>query len=249
MLYDKPVAELMRSAAEAIPEPMSTNDLIEWFGAHYPKVQSGTVRAHVIGLTANNPTKRHYPSLARRSPIFFQIGRGQLLRFDISQHETDATEPDVYVGDEDESLVRTAPTEDSETTMEFALEAYLEEFIVTNWDLIDWGRRLAIWEGADGQIGHQLATPVGRLDLLAHDLDTNELVIIELKRGRTSDQVVGQAARYMGWVRAHLAEPEQNVSGIVIAGQVDEKLRYAAMAVSGLSVRIYQVSFTLERGS
>src|ERR1019366_2090833 len=121
-----------------------------------------------------------------------------------------------------------------------------EEFIVTNWDLIDWGRRLSIWDGGDGRSGHQLSTPVGRLDLLAQDLDSGELVVIELKRGRTSDQVVGQAARYMGWIRQQLAQPGQEVSGIVIAGAIDEKLHYAASAVPGLSVRIYQVSFLLE---
>jgi restriction system protein len=123
---------------------------------------------------------------------------------------------------------------------------YLEEFIVTNWELIDWGRRLAIWSGSDGQSGHQLSTPVGRLDFLATDLDTNALVAIELKRGKTSDQVVGQAARHVGWLRERLAAPGQVVEGIIVAGDADAKLYYAATAVPGLSVKVYAVGFSLE---
>ena len=93
--------------------------------------------------------------------------------------------------------------------LEFALETYLEEFLLSNWDRIDWGRPLEIWESETSDVGHQLATPVGRLDFLAKDTDTDALVVIELKRGRPSDRVVGQITRYMGWVRADLAQLER----------------------------------------
>src|ERR1019366_4615950 len=208
MLYDRPVADLIRDAGGELQEPMSSGDLIAWFAQRYPKVQVATVRAHIIGLSVNNPSRHHYPNLARRPPVFFQAGRNQLLRFS-EAHRDDEDLIDVEVGSgegvESDDLLGDA----SSATMEFALEAYLEEFIVTNWDLIDWGRRLSIWDGGDGRSGHQLSTPVGRLDLLAQDLDSGELVVIELMRGRTSDQVVGQAARYMGWIRQQLAQPGQ----------------------------------------
>jgi hypothetical protein len=57
--------------------------------------------------------------------------------------------------------------------------------------------------------------------------------------------VVGQAARYIGWIRNNLAKSGQLVEGIVIAGDVDDRLRYAVSAVNGLSVLAYQVSFEL----
>ena len=81
---------------------------------------------------------------------------------------------------------------------EFVLEAHLEEFLLGNWNTVDWGRPLRIWEDASGVSGHQLSTPVGRLDLLCVDTSTNALVVVGLKRGRSADRVIGQVARYMG---------------------------------------------------
>ncbi len=63
---------------------------------------------------------------------------------------------------------------------------------------IDWGRPLELWESPTGESGNQLTTPVGRLDFLCRDGGSGALVVVELKRGRPSDRVVGQAARYMG---------------------------------------------------
>jgi len=100
---------------------------------------------------------------------------------------------DIVSDDDDLELADFVQGSDStNAAMEFALELYLEEFIVTNWDPIDWGRRLEIWDDGAGQSGHQLNTPVGRLDLLARDLDSDELVVIELKRGKTQIKWLGR---------------------------------------------------------
>jgi restriction system protein len=247
VLYDRSVAELMKEAAIELPEECSSGQVISWFGQKYPKVSAGTVRAHIIGLTANHPSRHHYPSLARRRPLYVQVGRGQLARYQSASEGVENVDEAVQSVEVSMVSVSEIETESAElASMEFALEAYLEEFIVTNWELIDWGRRLAIWSGPGGQTGHQLSTPVGRLDFLATDLDTDALVAIELKRGKTSDQVVGQVARYMGWLREKLAAPGQLVEGVIVAGETDAKLYYAATAVQGLSVKVYEVSFNLE---
>lgn len=59
--------------------------------------------------------------------------------------------------------------------------------------------------------------------------------MIELKKGRTEDETVGQVLRYMGWVRAHLS-PEKDVRGVIVLGfeNATEKLK---MAVGGLQQR------------
>jgi hypothetical protein len=48
-------------------------------------------------------------------------------------------------------------------------------------------------------------------------------VVIELKKGRPSDQVVGQVLRYMGWVKKHLCTNGQAVKGLVICRDHDPK--------------------------
>jgi hypothetical protein len=110
--------------------------------------------------------------------------------------------------------------------MEFALEAYLEEFLLTNWDRIDWGRPLELRE-REGVSGNQFTTPIGRLDLLCTDATSGALVAIELKRGRPPDAVVGQIARYLGWLRHNLAAPGQDVEGTIVAQDIDNRLTYA----------------------
>lgn len=104
---------------------------------------------------------------------------------------------------------------------------------------------LRIWQSAAGISGHQLSTPIGRLDLLRTDTSTNDFVVVELKRGHSANRVVGQVARYMGWVRTHLATTGQRVEGIVVAREHDDRLRYAAAAVPGLTILTYNVTFRL----
>jgi hypothetical protein len=53
--------------------------------------------------------------------------------------------------------------------------------------------------------GRQYPTPIGNIDLLAIDKKNKEFVVIELKKGRSSDAVIGQILRYMGWVKDKLA--------------------------------------------
>jgi len=243
MLYDRPVRALMRDAAKQLPSPTTTNEIIRWFAREYPLVKRTTVAAHITGLTANDRNRHHY-SVSRYEPIFVRAGDGSLGLYDPDTHledeetETDDGEIDDTGDPEDESPV-------TPETAEFVLEAHLEEFLLGNWNTVDWGRPLKIWQSADGTSGHQLSTPIGRLDLLCIDTSTNDFVVVELKRGHSADRAVGQVARYMGWVRTHLATVGQGVEGIVVARDHDDRLRYAAAAVPGLTIFNYTVTFQL----
>src|SRR5437870_2487760 len=105
----------------------------------------------------------------------------------------------------------------------FVLEKYLEDFIVSNFDTIFKGE-LRIYEDAQGNDGQQYATDIGPIDILAHEPTSNAFIVIELKKGRPSDQVVGQVLRYMGWVKKNLCKDGQSVKGLVICRDPDDKL-------------------------
>jgi hypothetical protein len=243
MLYDRPVSQLMVDAAMSMPERFAPADVVTWFAEHYPAVKDTTVRAHVIGLTANDPSRHHYGWLAGKTPLFFKLNRALLTRFDPDSHFFDVEEPELeLVGDD--SVAESAAAE----SMEFYLEVYLEEFLLTNWHLIDWGRPLRIWQGPNGESGHQLSTPVGRLDFLCVDSNSGALVAVELKRGLPSDRVVGQIARYMGWIRNEMAQPGQPVEGLIVTHESEDRLNYAVSAVQGLGLLLYEVAFSLRRG-
>jgi len=138
-----------------------------------------------------------------------------------------------------------ATAKDIESQAEFALETHLEEFIYENWNNIDWGAKLELYE-TDEQEGRQFPAETWSIDFLAVDKDTNDLVVIELKRGKTSDATVGQAMRYISWVKENVAEGNQNVRGIIVAKEIDKALRYAVKGLGNIKVKTYKVDFHLQ---
>jgi hypothetical protein len=69
--------------------------------------------------------------------------------------------------------------------------------------------------------------------------------LYELKRGRPSDKVLGQVARYIGYVRTHLAKPGQLIEGLIFAHDADEHVRYAVAPFPGLQLMTYGITFQL----
>jgi hypothetical protein len=143
------------------------------------------------------------------------------------------------------AAVETIRTEDAIISeSQFALEAHLEEFIDKNWKHIDFGAELAKYE-VDDQSGRQFPAGAWSIDFLCLDKANGDFVVVELKRGKTSDAAVGQVLRYMGWVGENLAKPSQKVRGIIISQEVDDALKYAVKGLSNVSVLTYRVDFKL----
>ena len=132
---------------------------------------------------------------------------------------------------------------DSPTT-EFVLEKYLEEFIESNFERV-FGRELSLNRGPGDELGRQYHTDVGIIDILAWKSSSNCYVVIELKRGKSSDEAVGQTLRYMGWVREFLCKEGESVTGLIISREGDERLDYALSMVPDIEVQFYQVDFRL----
>jgi hypothetical protein len=159
-------------------------------------------------------------------------------------------EPDGVVAVE--SLQRGVVVETQQTPkplvpdMEFVMEKYLEEFMEANFAKINFGAKLELYEDDEGS-GRQYQTSVGPIDLLAVDKDKKEFVVIELKKGRTGDAVVGQVLRYMGWAAEQLIpkHPGYKVRGIVVIPGEDDKLRLALSQMPGVAALVYSVSFEL----
>jgi restriction system protein len=134
---------------------------------------------------------------------------------------------------------------DLENPSSFALEKHLEEFLVANWSKTDLGKKFDIYEENGVLIGQQYGTDTGNLDILAISKDKTELLVIELKRGRVSDVVVGQIQRYMGFVQDELCEPHQSVRGLIIGLDDDLRLRRALSVTQGIEFMKYELDFRL----
>jgi hypothetical protein len=136
-------------------------------------------------------------------------------------------------------------TVDVQSDSEFALEAHLEEFLDQNWPKINFGRNLVRYT-TEEQSGRQYPAGQWSIDFLCKDANTDDFVVVELKRGKTSDAAVGQILRYVGWVEENLAKPGQKTQGIIIASAVDEALRLAVRNLPAISVMTYKVDFHLK---
>lgn len=135
-----------------------------------------------------------------------------------------------------------------EDPVAFAMEKHLEAFLVANWGQTELAQTFSIFEEDGEPVGQQYATDAGPIDILAISKDKKRLLVVELKRGRASDVVVGQILRYMGYVKEQIAEPDQTVEGVIIALDDDKKLRWALAAVPSISFYRYQISFKLVKG-
>jgi hypothetical protein len=117
-------------------------------------------------------------------------------------------------------------------------EKILEDFLEKHLDNLEPGLKLI-------KGGRQYSTLVGPIDLLARD-GKGKYVVIELKKGRAADRVIGQVLRYVGFVGTNVTK-KGNVRAIIVGKKIDDKLVYAAKAAN-IDCRLYefdyQVSFS-----
>jgi restriction system protein len=127
----------------------------------------------------------------------------------------------------------------------FALEKHLEDFLVQNWSSTALGQDFDLFTEEGEVVGRQYPTDTGPLDLLAISKDKRTLLVVELKKGRASDAVVGQIQRYMGYVLDELAESHQTVKGCIIALDDDLHIKRALRVTSNIDFYRYQIDFKL----
>jgi len=132
-----------------------------------------------------------------------------------------------------------------EDPIEFALEKHLEDFLVKNWKNTELGKKYDIYEDEGEIVGQQYKSDTGPIDILAISKDKKELLVVELKKGKVSDVVVGQIQRYMGYVKEELAEENQVVRGVIIAAEDDLRIRRALAVANNIEFYKFQVSFKL----
>jgi restriction system protein len=140
------------------------------------------------------------------------------------------------------TIISPDPTVEDPTV--FALEKHLEDFLIQNWKHTELGKRYDLFEDENGT-SQQYPTDTGPIDILAISKGKKELLVVELKKGRASDSVVGQIQRYMGYVVEELAEDHQTVRGVIIALEDDQRIRRALRVAQNIEFFRYEVSFRL----
>jgi len=151
--------------------------------------------------------------------------------------------------EEEKTVIQEMEDEKVEDYTDFGLESHLEEFLVENWDKIPLGKKYDILEEDGDMLGQQYITPAGRMDILTKSKDGKEWLVIELKKGRSSDAVVGQTLRYIGWLEENKVKDGETVKGLIIVGEDDDNLKYSIKTVKNIKLMTYSVNFKLKKSN
>ncbi len=248
-IYDKPVRQLFKDFVInqniATGQIILRDQVISWVKANYPKIKLGTVTAHLLRMSVNAPSRVHYSANPNGDDdLLYQIdgshfrlyekGNDPLPIYEKTPPGKEKVEQDENIGENQEEL--------SESTG-FAYESDLRNFLSKNLTIIEPGLRLYEEEGIRG-----IEFPVGGrfIDILAID-KRNNYVVIELKVSKGYDRVIGQLLRYMAWIEANQAEPNQEARGVIIAREISEDLHLAASKIPAIELFEYDLSVVLRK--
>ena len=216
--------------------------LITWFGK--PKTHSG--QPLFQKLLNKKLTTHFFARWDNNDPKFTYLGVGTVVEYEDNAYtRTGIKAIKLLLSVEDADLILPSSKENQEPTSSFMFEKHLEDYLIANWDNTDLGAKYSIYEEKGLPAGRQYRTETGPLDILALSKDGKEFLVVELKRDRASDAVVGQTLRYMGWIKNNLCTSNQTVRGCIIASSCDKRLENALRTVDHIDFVRYAVNFEL----
>jgi RecB family endonuclease NucS len=218
------MAQAIKAYVQSVGGPVTSDQIKKAINAQYPDQWKASTLPHLYACAANNSKAySHHPSAEK---FLYRNPDGTFEIYSEERHgpnEWAPTEGDdevTEVGDLVEASV--------------SLERDIEDHLIHNLDAIEKGLKF---------VNRQFNTDVGRIDILAEDKNSCR-VVIEVKIGEAKDSAVGQIARYLGWFAKLDGRPPR---GMLVAAEFPEGVRYAATAVSNLTLHAYKVSFLFEQ--
>ena len=233
-------------------------NLVQWFGK--PRSHSGTPTFK--RLLNKELTPHFFARWDTKETKFLYLGIGSIIKYEDNSvtefNKGTAIKCQVHIKDADEIFNYTLPNSDVGSTgnniinpqqkkissvseSSFLYEKHLEDYIEQKWDGI------SISEEYDF-VGRQISTDTGPLDILAKRKDQKEYLVIELKRDRSSDDVIGQTLRYMAFIQKEYCKNGEIVKGSIIANNADLNLRNAiSMIDDKIGILTYKISFDLNK--
>lgn len=213
-------------------------------GNYYVGEVDSNYHYHPDNILPHRRTVKWYPVLVERSSMSQEL-RNSTGSIGTTSEITQYTEEiERLIGSKKPPTI-VSTDETIEDPSVFALEKHLEDFLVKNWGHTELGNEYDIFEEEGELVGQQYPSDTGPIDILAISKDKKTLLVVELKKGRVSDNVVGQIQRYMGYVKDELAEADQQVKGVIIGLEDDIRIKRALSVTSNIEFYRYKVSFNL----
>jgi len=199
---------------------------------------------HLNGVLPHRRTVKWYPNTIERSAMSETLRNSTGSIGTVSDITRYAEEIESLIGGTKPPVIF-SNDETIEDITEFALEKHLEDFLVKNWKQTELGKHYDIYEEEGELVGKQYPTDTGPIDILAISKDKKTILVVELKKGRASDNVVGQVQRYMGFALEALAEKNQQVKGVIIALEDDLRIKRALSVTNNIEFYRYKINFKL----
>tara|TARA_B100001964_G_C14171134_1_gene571503 strand:- start:403 stop:1329 length:927 start_codon:yes stop_codon:yes gene_type:complete len=216
-------------------------------GSYYVGEVLDNYSYHPEDILPHRRAVKWYPNTIERSAMSDALRNSSGSIGTVSNIIKYAEEIEMLIGGTKPSSI-IATDETIEDPSVFALETHLEDFLVKNWKQTELAKHYEIYEEDGELVGQQYPSDTGPMDILAISKDKKTLLVVELKKGRASDAVVGQIQRYMGYVKEELAESNQQVKGVIIALDDDIRIKRALAVTNNIEFYRYQVSFKLYKG-
>ena len=257
-IYDKPTRALLKDMLDAWQlkpgEPFTAQRAVDWFAQNYPKLKAGSIHAHLVQASTNDPSRRHHPATNATDDLLVKVGSREYRLYvpgvdPAPIHLPAKTAPSgqgdlgVTVDEEDDDAGEAIDAALAGST-QFALEKDLQRYLADNLQLVEPGLTLFQDEDISG-----FEYPAGggrRIDILAKDKSGN-FVVLELKVEKGYDRVVGQLLRYVNWVRKELAEPGQRVRGIIVCRTMSQDLILACSSIDDVELLEYRLQVTVSK--
>lgn len=202
---------------------------------------------HPGEILSHRRVVRRYPKNIERSEMSEALQNSTGSIWTVSTITKHAIEiENLIAGNRPATLISTDETVEDAAT--FALEKHLEDFLVANRQSTELGKNYDIFQEEGELVGQQYPSDTWPIDILAISKDKKELLVVELKKWRVSDVVVGQIQRYMWYVQEELAEQWQLVKWIIVGLEDDIRIRRALQVTKNIEFYRYQVSFKLIKG-
>lgn len=96
----------------------------------------------------------------------------------------------------------------------------------------------------ESNLGIEYSIGGRRIDVLLEQVDSGDLLAVELKSGIADFKVFGQISMYLGLLQKQFQN--KSISGVIVAGTIDDSLRQACAITDKVSLKIYRMSIELE---
>ena len=225
------------------------NNTITWFGKPNAHSKQPTFKK----LLNKEIIPHFFARYNSKKPEFIYLGVGSIVKFEdgVNTKEGPTIKLTLTCNDAKDIIDFSMPSQNknfknneliTNPASSFVMEKHLEDYMFKNWKSTVFGTNYDIYEN-----GRQFQTDTGPLDILALRNDKKEFLVLELKRDKASDIVVGQTLRYMGYVKNKIAKNNQNVRGCIIATEEDQGLKNALSVTPDIDFYKYQVNFSLNK--